>query len=336
MKGMRHDGRNDEVARFNEDVDQLLAGHRPASGDGDYQADLALADLLSRATYIPAPRFEGQLKSKLLTQLDTKKENRMTVHSLFRSWLVRGLTAAVVLALMVVAVPSVRVAAQGILSRFVEVESPWELAPAKEARKAPPAPGTQPGDKGTGIPDLESLPDAPALPNDPGSILVSLEEAQAKSSFKIRVPSKLPAGYTLKGVLAAPSLGDAPKLPAGAPALPADAPALPEGALAALPQTATLIFTNAKGEQLTLSQMKLPALATGDAEIAFPAGKESVTDVTVNGQPGQFVEGRWTPNGWVKDGHSQLHWRDAEGFTYDLNSESLGLKELLAVAESIK
>ena len=54
----------------------------------------------------------------------------------------------------------------------------------------------------------------------------------------------------------------------------------------------------------------------------------------VNGQPAQYVEGLWTPNGWVTEGNRQLHWQ-AEGIMFDLISSTLGLNDLLAVAESV-
>jgi hypothetical protein len=96
----------------------------------------------------------------------------------------------------------------------------------------------------------------------------------------------------------------------------------------------TLVFENAGGEILLLSEANLPTPTLG--EVPFPAGKGSVRDVTVNGQPGQYVKGAWSPQGWDPNAsHHQLHWQGADGITYTLVSGTLGLSELLATAESI-
>ena len=88
------------------------------------------------------------------------------------------------------------------------------------------------------------------------------------------------------------------------------------------------------GGTLTLSEMHVSGRAPAD--VPLPAGEASVQDVTVNGQPAQYVEGRWTADGWVSGGHYQLHWQDAEGRMFDLVSNKLVLEALLAVAESLE
>jgi hypothetical protein len=103
----------------------------------------------------------------------------------------------------------------------------------------------------------------------------------------------------------------------------------------------TLVFVNDEGEMLTLSQANFAALPDlGEKppldEIPLPVGKGSVQEVSVNGQPGQYVGGAWTPEGWdASVSHHQLHWQGADGISYRLVSRMLGLSELLAVAESI-
>jgi len=162
--------------------------------------------------------------------------------------------------------------------------------------------------------------------------LVSLEEAQAQTSFTIKMPTVLPEGYSFKGVLKPPP---PPKIEES----------LPADSRVSLPSAVTLIFEDAAGEVLMLSEMKLvtpAALAEADraapslGEIKLPAGVGSVQEVTVNGQPGQYIEGAWSSQGWDSNAsHHLLHWQGADGVTYSLLSRTLGLSELLATAESI-
>jgi hypothetical protein len=109
----------------------------------------------------------------------------------------------------------------------------------------------------------------------------------------------------------------------------------------------TLIFENDVGERLTLSETSLPSRpdleeaaprpgARAAGEVPLPAGAGSVQEVSVNGQPGQYVAGAWSPQGWDADaGLNQLIWRGADGLSYMLFSPTLGLDDLLATAQSI-
>jgi hypothetical protein len=229
----------------------------------------------------------------------------------------KGLTLSLLLAALLASIPSAPVAAQGP-GGFAETETPWTL-PQKSSKR---------GD--IVRPDAPSLKGAPLQSAVSGGQLVSVQEAQTKVNFKIRVPSSLPSGYSLKGAVAPLSL------PANAPQPSISLPALPNGApKLEAPQFTMLVFSNAAGEQLTLAQTKLIALP-GAPTVNLPTGKGSVQTVTVSGRTGQYVEGRWTPNGWVASGMYQLRWTDADGITYDLTSTTQGLKSLLTVAESLK
>jgi hypothetical protein len=154
---------------------------------------------------------------------------------------------------------------------------------------------------------------------------VSLEEAQAGLDFEILVPAALPEGYSFLG--AAPR----PEPPSGLGG--ADPPAdLPK---AKPPQVAILVFGNSDGDVLMLSEALINDPAPGPGAVPLPAGEGSVQEVTVDGQPAQYIEGLWGPSGWVAEGHHQLHWQ-AESIMFDLVSATLGLDDLLAVAESIE
>jgi hypothetical protein len=177
--------------------------------------------------------------------------------------------------------------------------------------------------------DMPAPPEmpAPSLPEGvaprSGQTLVSLEEAQAQTSFTIKMPVALPEGYSFKGVVKPPPLPEI-KEP-----LPADS------SVSRLPSVATLIFEDAAGEVLTLSEATLAA-PPADEVLQLPAGKGSLQEVTVNGQPGQYIEGAWSPQGWDPNAnHHLLHWQGADGVTYELLSPTLGLSELLVVAQSI-
>lgn len=350
----------DKAKRFAQDVDLLLDGQPVEEpSDNAYRADLELANALSRVQFVPKPRFKSRLRSHLLHQLYEKEEVKtMSIVKVFRSLvrpvLVAGLSAIVVLGVVFAASPDVRAAAQEWVARFVEVDSPWALLPAGEKRPAPPTTIAVPGEKtadatisGTSSgkeefpgPDNQGVEgEFPGLGNQgvetesgqlpvpdaqPNRELISLEAAQAKLDFKIRVPSVLPEGYTFLGVAPMPELPS--RMPNGAEP-PADLPKVKP------PQVATLVFRNSAGEVLFLSEalMNDPV----PTEVPLPAGQGSVQDVTVNGQPAQYIEGLWSPGGWVSEGNRQLHWQDAEGITFDLISRTLGLGDLLAIAESI-
>ena len=82
----RSRGMRDDTERFVRDVDRLLAGQPvEETADDAHQADLELADLLSRAQFVPDPRFKLHLRSQLLHQLYEKEVKRMSPMRVFRS-----------------------------------------------------------------------------------------------------------------------------------------------------------------------------------------------------------------------------------------------------------
>ena len=260
--------------------------------------------------------------------------------SLVRPVLVAGLSAVIVLGVVFAASPDVRAAAQEWAARFVEVDTPWALLPVREERPAAPASITAPDELAAGAaagkgesPALElgnegidiEAGTLPAPDGQPSRELVSLEEAQAGLDFEILMPSVLPEGYAFLG--AAPT----PELPSG---MPGGAKAPPDLPKTKPPQVVILVFGNSDGEGLMLSEMLMRTPAPAGAAVPLPAGEGSVQEVTVNGQPAQYVEGMWSPSGWVSEGNHQLHWQNDEGIMFDLMSSTLGLDDLLPVAES--
>jgi hypothetical protein len=347
----------DKAEQFARDVDRLLAGQPVAESTDDAdRADLALVDLLSRAHFVPDPRFESHLRGNLLRQLYEKEAKTVSpikvFRSLARSALVAGLSAALVLGVALAVSPDVRAAAQGWLARFIEVDSPEELLSVRKERPALPGAETgagagivpEPAGEGPTLQAATSLdgdsdeimplgpeansqaPPVPVPGMQPSRELLSLEEAQANVDFEIRVPAALPEGYSFLGVAPRPeSPGDLPDIGIEPPA---DLPKIEP------PQMAMLLFGNAAGDLLTLAEVRRASPAP--VEVPLPAGRGSLQEVTVNGQEAQYIEGMWTADGWTSSGHHQLHWQDTEGITYDLISRTLGLEELLPVAESIE
>jgi hypothetical protein len=337
-----------EEIRFTRDVELLRTGKPiPEVTDASYHADLAMADLLMRARFAPTAEFRAHLQNKLQSQLEAERSDSMVLilglllRRLFKGAVVVGLTASLVLATVLVVSPEARAQAQGLIGRFVEADSPWaflsvpsaaETAPesssAETPRRALPTPDPAPSFS-AGVEAILPTPpgmSAPPQPQSraarPGPTLVSLEEAQAQTSFTIKVPARLPEGYSLKGVEKPPSL---PKIE-GAPAR--------DGAVPRLPSAVNLIFENGAGEMLILSETSLPVPPAG--EVPLSVGEGSVQEVSVNGQPGQYVEGAWSPQGWDASArHHQLQWQGADGVNYGLLSQTLGLDELLATAESV-
>lgn len=331
--------RDDEEIRFVRDVELLRTGKPvPEVGDASYQADLAMADLLIRAKFVPTAEFKTRLRSKLQNQLEMERRPSMlsfSSGSLFRQLLkgavAFGLTVSVVLGTVLVISPTARAQVQDLIIRFVEVDSPWALlsAPSDALPRDAPPPHDLTKAPGAGVSgDMPAPPEmpAPSLPEGvaprPEQTLVSLEEAQAQTSFTIKMPATLPEGYRFKGMVKPPPLPEIEE------PLPADSPVPP------LPSAAILIFENAASEMLMLREATLAAPPVD--EVQLPAGKGSVQEVTVNGQPGQYIEGAWLPQGWDPNAnHHLLHWPGADGVTYELLSPTLGLSELLVVAESI-
>jgi hypothetical protein len=354
----RGNGKDEDTERFVRDVDRLLADQpvEEEFTDDAYRADLEVANLLGRVQFTPDSRFRSRLRSHMLHQLSDEEVQRMSPMRVFRSLvrpvLVAGLSAVVVLAVVFAASPAARAAAQEaaqeLVARFVEVDSPLALLfPQGEGAALPttlPAPDGQVSEAvGVGegqLPELGEieLGELPALTNEgveldklavpdaPDRELVSLEEAQAGLDFEILVPTALPEGYSFLGAAPRPELPDG--LLGGADP-PADLPK------AKPPQVAILVFGNSDGDVLMLSEALINDPAPAPGAVPLPAGEGSVQEVTVDGQPGQYIEGMWSPSGWVSEGHHELHWQ-AGGIVFDLISPTLGLDDLLAVAESIE
>ena len=351
----RGTGKDRDTERFVRDVDRLLADQpvEEEFTDDAYRADLEVANLLGRVQFAPDPRFRSRLRSHMLHQLSDEEVQRMSPMRVFRSLVrpvvVAGLSAVVVLAVVFAASPDVRAAAQetarGLVARFVEVDSPLALLFPQENEAALPttlpAPdgqvsvgeGQPPELGGIELGELPGLsnegveidPGQLALPDAPSPELVSLEEAQAGLDFEILMPSALPEGYSFLGAAPRPE----PPSGLGGADPPADLPKMKP------PQVAMLVFGNSAGDVLMLSEMLINDPAPAPAEVPLPAGEGSVQEVTVNGQPAQYVEGMWSPSGWVAEGHHQLHWQ-AGGIMFDLISPTLGLDDLLTVAESLE
>lgn len=379
--------------RFESDLEALKRDKMfPPTADESYRADLAVADLLSRAHFAPRAEFSHHLQKQFYARLETEtspstilERSNMMRNRLIRTFATAALAGVIVLGVIFVAVPVVVAQGTELIARFVEVKSPLVpltqvegLAPdsgqpppevSEQQPVQAPAPEGQAPDAQApeaqapeakapaAIPTPFSLPEGkptPTLPEVPSSPeLISLKQAQSKVDFKIRVPSWLPEGYKLKGVAKqpelpkgkgkAPEIGQPPALPNGVP----PPPGLPEGGLPSLenapvvpkdmkpPQNVLLVFSNSEGDSLLLSEMRGPGLPS-PGPVKLPAGKGSVKDLTVNGQPAQYIEGVWTPEGWDSKGNHQLHWQGADGILYDLTSPSLGQKLLLRIAESIK
>jgi len=342
--------------RFAKDLDLLLANKPVAKAEDDhYEADIALARFLSQAHFEPAPLFESRLRGKLQDHLYKREVRTMSplsvLRSLARPLLVASLSAAILFTALLFVSPDARAAVQGWAGHFVEVDSPWALLPLAKQPQSP-ASEVVPGTAKLAVPDVQPAPNprspakqlpSPGTPPKPGSEvapevaqlavpnvqptrnLISLEAAQAKVDFKIRVPSTLPKGYKFMGVVPTPELPSS--LPNTGIQAPADLPAQKT------PQVAMLIFANSAGDQMMLSEMQVSEPASLD--VPLPAGKGSVQNVTVNGQAAQYVEGIWTPTGWDANGNHQLHWA-AENIGFDLISRTLKLDDLKAVAESIQ
>jgi hypothetical protein len=199
--------------------------------------------------------------------------------------------------------------------------------PAEAARppRPTPAPGEDTalqmgGSQGVAPEAGFTLPQAPRDRAPSLAASASLEEAQSKTNFDIRTPTWLPDGYSLQGVMVPPA-------PASNLPQPADAPQL------AAPALATLNFSNGAGEVFVLSQMQrpqlsLPGRAAPEVLLPIPQDKGSVQEITINGQPGQYIQ--------MNSGGGQVHWQDASGVMYDLISNTLDQATLIRIAESVQ
>lgn len=319
--------------QFAEDVDRLYSGEPPVeSGDESYRADLELADLLNRASFAPSQAYKTQLHIQLVEQLyqpHQPKEVHFMFAKVLRSGLVAVVAALFLFAIVFAASPDARAATQQFVARFVGVGSLQELLPdGQTVPDGPPSGVSVAGGDTNGRPQSPSGA-LPLVPGDalPRTELVPLNEAQANVDFTIKVPTYLPIGYSLLGASPTPALPDINPTGGEVPA-PADRPKLERL------QVVRLVFGNSDGEIITLSEAKMPENVPGD--VPLPVGDGAVQDVTVNGQPGQFISGAWTDSGWRGSGFYQLHWMGADGITYDLASNIFGLEELLSIAESLQ
>lgn len=326
----------DENKHFEQDLEQVFTGQpMPETQDEAYQADLELADLMSRARYVPAAAYKTRLHVHLIDQLFPTKEVKPMFFKIVRSVMVTVVAALLLFVIVFAASPDARAATQQFVNRFVEASSPWNAAPGG---KQPTAPGDQALEVGSQNPagikpgsaseNGGSAPGISGVVPQPGqknalSDLISLDEAQKGIDFTILMPSTLPDGYTFQGVMPRPQVPE--NVPGSDIQPPADMPKMQ------LPQLAILVFKNADGEILTLSERT----NVKDIGIQLPVGEGSMQDVSINGNPGQFVQGMWTQGGWSTEGNYFLTWT-SNGYTLELNSRVLGLDQLLAVAESIQ
>jgi len=326
-----------------EEIEQLIhAIERSPEGEGvsdrtdkQLRSELELARLLQQARFSPAPEFTNRLYIHLTEGRSHRLAARGSRLPSSRRLAVFGLLAAGLAALLLVNgsilfLPQLRAYAQAVAARFAEVDTPWALLPGAKDQVVEPLPeGDLPGSNEPG--QASALPNAPptGLLGETASLgreLVSLETAQAGVDFAIRLPAYLPEGYSLRGVLPTPALPAVPAAP--------DQPPSAGEALPAPPQVVTLIFGGPNGELLSLSEWYGPGGLPGEARL--PVGTGSLQELAVDGQPAQFVTGRWSEGSWLPDGHYQLHWQGTNGVQYDLISLTLGLEELLPIAESIQ
>jgi hypothetical protein len=321
-----------ENEQFAEDVDRIYRGEKPAtSGDEAYQADLEFADLLNRASFTPNQAYKTQLHVQLVDKLYQQhqpKEVPNMFSKFLRSAMVAVVATVLLFAVVFAASPDARAATQQFVARYIGVGSVNELLPEGEALPSGPPSGVSVTEND----DANGRPQSPAgslpiQPSDtlPRNDLMTLEEAQNGMDFTIKMPSYLPEGYSFLGAV------PAPELPEFAPAGQIPAPDLPKRPAI---QKVQLMFGSGGDDILMLSQAIWSIEAPSD--VLLPAGEGSIQDVTVNGQPAQFVDGAWTEQGWVAGGLYRLHWEGTDGITYDLTSTVLGLEELLAIAESIQ
>jgi hypothetical protein len=325
-----------EHRHFAKDVDGLLSGQlvEPTSEGEAYQADLKVAALLSRTRFVPRTDFKARLRSRLqyseLKNQEVRKMSFQSLRSKLRPVMLMVVGAILMLGVLFAVSPDVRAAAMSFVARFVEVDSPWALLPEGDPSTVATGDGeTLVITSGQNTKHVVSgeLPEPQGLPKDAKQALIPLEDAQAESSFEIRVPATLPDGYEFLGVMSQP------KLPAALPGigidLPDDLPDLES------PKMALLIFGDEEGQILSLSQMYAPDREHGAVNVPLPSGVGSVQDVTVKGQSAQYVAGMWTEDGWSTEGYYQLRWQE-EDIVYTLASSELELKNLLPMAESLK
>lgn len=184
-------------------------------------------------------------------------------------------------------------------------------------------------------------PPLPPIGDGQGPGLLSLDEAQQRVNFTIRLPEQLPSGYSFRGVMPIPEPAGNTMLPLaegeGVPSLP-NLPQFPtpDATASEQPQMVFLIFANDAGQQITLVQSQ--TIRDRGQELRPPPQSEPgyVEAVTVNNQAGYYVKGRWTRSGWIDDGSHRLYWQTAEGMRYDLNSQAVERDALMAIATSIK
>jgi hypothetical protein len=213
-------------------------------------------------------------------------------------WLRRpalALAAAILLAITLAAIPPLNAFARDVLRQIGVISF-------TDAERVAPHPADAP----RGLPDPTPTP----IPLNRPQTLTTLDEISAEAGFRPLVPGYLPAGYALADLLAMEYLDDAQQ---------------PQG------RGTSLIYwqTGDRDRYLDIQQ----ALFTGDEPHEFPVGDNPITDVTVRGQPGVWLEqARLDP----RAGHTAniLLWEEA-GYIHSLFSASLALAEMLTIAESL-
>lgn len=259
---------------------------------------------------------------------------------LLRSTLVAVVAAVLMFAVVFAASPDARAATQELLVRFVGVESIGDLLPGDQGlpEGAPDGVSFADGNETNGRPQspLGAMP--PSSDALPKAELITVEAAQVGLEFTIKMPGYLPEGYSFQGASGQPQLPASPLNGIVSP----DVSRSDQNAPAGMPDrspmsTVRLVWRSANGDTLILAEAMLPKAEVGMDEVGLPIlGQGAVQNVTVNGQPAQFINGNLTDNALKGAGFFQLHWVGTDGITYDLNSSVLGLEELLAIAESIR
>lgn len=144
---------------------------------------------------------------------------------------------------------------------------------------------------------------------------LTLDEARARSPFRLRLPTVLPEGLAVRGAaLGAPGPAD---LPPVSPSISIYfATEVPPSAFAAL------TYHMAQGEI--------------GASTIVPAGRAE--EVVVRGQPALYARGRWVGGAWDPDANSALLTWAEDGYTFTLVADGAGtsVAELSAIAASIR
>jgi hypothetical protein len=293
--------------QFSHEVDRLLAGGSPLGADDgemlDVAARLAAADLSA-----DTGSLREDIRQRMMAQNTTRKgwshttgDNPMKKNTVTRRLVFAGIALVLVL-IASLALPPVRTFAEGILRRIGGITLSDNPTAIQEM-------------EGTPMPTLD--PNAEPLPTIAPPRQLSAEEAAALAGFPLYVPDMLPAGYEL-------AFRDGTGQESGVASITTsyyEQPATRESGF------------------LLLTQAVYPADAEGPLG-EWAVGDAPISDVTVRGLPGVFVDGApimgsVDPEGNVEtQGLNILIWEE-EGYTFSLTSNTLSLEELLAIAESM-